>query len=62
MHRFFISNYLYKNEQNYSHQNILSTDISAGIWKQLFLAISYEGTFEKQNTWSRILLDLTTRF
>jgi hypothetical protein len=42
-------------------QNILSADISSKIWKQFFLSISYEGTFEKQNTWGRFLLDLTTR-
>lgn len=58
---------------NYSHnkyiflfgdlkQNILSVDLSARIWNQLFLNLSYEGTFQDQSTWGRFLLDLTFRF
>jgi len=43
-------------------QNILSVDLSTKIWQQIYLTLSYEGTFQQQNTWGRFLLDLTTRF
>lgn len=43
-------------------QDILSANLSTRIWQQIYLTLSYEGTFQQQSTWGRILLDLTTRF
>jgi hypothetical protein len=43
-------------------QDILSADLSTKIWQQVYLTLSYEGTFQQQSTWGRFLLDLTARF
>ena len=43
-------------------QNILSADLSAKIWQQVYLTLSYEGTFQQQSMWGRFLLDFTARF
>ena len=43
-------------------QNILSADLSARIWQQVYLTLSYEGTFQQQSMWGRFLLDFTARF
>ena len=43
-------------------QNNLTLDLSGRIIEQLFLSCSYEGIFEEQMNYSRILIDLSLRF
>jgi hypothetical protein len=43
-------------------QNILSSDLSFILFGSLNLSINYEGVFESSNTFSRLFIDLTTRF
>jgi hypothetical protein len=44
------------------NQNNLSIDLSGRILDQLYLSWSYEGVFEKQMNYSRVLVDLSLRF
>lgn len=44
------------------NQNNLSVDLSGRILDQLYLSWSYEGVFEKQMNYSRVLVDLSLRF
>lgn len=44
------------------NQNNLSIDLSGRIINQLYLSFSYEGIFEAQMNYSRILVDLSLRF
>lgn len=43
-------------------QNNLSIDLSGRILDQLYLSCGYEGVFEKQMSYSRLLVDLSLRF
>ncbi|MBU1100940.1 MAG: hypothetical protein KKA84_11110 [Bacteroidetes bacterium] len=43
-------------------QNILSLDLTTTLSKILFLSANYEGTFQENNTYSRLFLNLTYRF
>ena len=43
-------------------QNIFSSDLSFLLFGSLSLSINYEGVFESSNTFSRLFIDLTTRF
>lgn len=43
-------------------QDIASLDLSFRIFSTSFLSISYEGTFEQKNTYSRMYISLSTRF
>ncbi len=42
-------------------QNIFSLDVFFGIFKKLYINFNYEGTFQNQNTDSRIIMGLTQR-
>lgn len=44
------------------NQNNLSVDLSGRVFDQLYLSLSYEGVFEKQMNYSRVLVDLSLRF
>jgi hypothetical protein len=44
------------------NQNIFSSDLSFILFGSLSLSINYEGVFESSNTFSRVFIDLTTRF
>jgi len=44
------------------NQNNLSVDLSGRIMEQLYLSCSYEGVFEAQMNYSRVLIDLSLRF
>jgi len=54
--------YQYTSISNQIEQNIIASDISILLFKNLNLSINYEGVFEKANTYSRFFIDLTTRF
>ena len=43
-------------------QNIFSSDLSFLLFGSLSLSINYEGVFESSNTFSRLFIDLTSRF
>lgn len=59
-----LRNTLYKftNSTSNLNQNSIEADLSTPIYNKLFFSISYEGAFEKNNTYNRILLGLTQRF
>ncbi|HEY4754822.1 MAG TPA: hypothetical protein VIH28_02085 [Ignavibacteriaceae bacterium] len=44
------------------NQNNLSVDLSGRIMEQLYFSCSYEGVFEAQMNYSRVLIDLSLRF
>lgn len=54
--------YQYTSVSNQIEQNIIASDISILLFKNLNLSINYEGVFEKANTFSRFFIDLTARF
>jgi hypothetical protein len=54
--------YGYVNIDSGAPQNIAEASLNWNIYKKLALSVSYEGTFEKSNTYSRIYLNLTQRF
>jgi len=56
------SDYKLINSSYNSSQNIFSVDISARINRLLFLSLSYEGIFEKKNSFGRIFVGIITRF
>lgn len=43
-------------------QNIGSLDLSFRIYSTSFLSLTYEGTFEQKNTYTRLYINLSTRF
>ena len=54
--------YNYLSSVSKLNQNNLSIDFSGRIIEKLYLTCSYEGIFEKQMNYSRILIDLSLRF
>jgi hypothetical protein len=54
--------YNYLSSASKLSQNNLTLDLSGRIIEQLFLSCSYEGIFEEQMNYSRILIDLSLRF
>jgi len=54
--------YNYLSSVSKLNQNNLSVDLSGRIIDQLYLSCSYEGIFEEQLNYSRVLVDLSLRF
>src|SRR3972149_6271290 len=54
--------YNYLSSVSKLNQNNLSVDLSGRIIDQLYLSCSYEGIFEEQLHYSRVLVDLSLRF
>ncbi len=54
--------YHFSYTSNKLEQNSINFDFSTRIIDKIFLNAGYEGTFEKERTYGRILFDLSTRF
>jgi len=55
-------NYDYKSSSYSLNQNIINVDLTIQLFAKIFLSTNYEGTYENVRTYSRIFLNLTTRF
>lgn len=57
-----ITDYKYLNNPAALKQSSIGLDLSSRIIDNIFLSLGYEGTFEAERTYGRVLLDLSTRF
>lgn len=56
------TDYKYLNNPNSLKQSSIGLDLSSRIISNIFLSLGYEGTFEAERTYGRVILDLSTRF
>ncbi|NCS88044.1 MAG: hypothetical protein AUK34_00365 [Ignavibacteria bacterium CG2_30_36_16] len=54
--------YKFSYNSNSLEQNNINVDASARIIENIFFSLGYEGIFEKEKTYGRILFDVSTRF
>jgi hypothetical protein len=54
--------YSYFNSEISTHQNMAELNLSWHIYKKLSLSLNYEGTFEKDNKYNRLYINVTQRF
>jgi len=54
--------YKFSYNSNSLEQNNINVDASARIIEDIFFSLGYEGIFEKEKTYGRILFDVSTRF
>jgi len=54
--------YSFYTNENSVAQNMAEINLNWNIYKKLLFSVYYEGTFERQNKYSRIYLNLTQRF
>lgn len=57
-----ITDYKYLNNPAALKQSSVGLDLSSRIIDNIFLSLGYEGTFEAERTYGRVILDLSTRF
>jgi hypothetical protein len=51
----------YTNESSLA-QNMAEVNLNWNIWKKLLMSLYYEGTFERQNQFNRVYINVTQRF
>ena len=54
--------YLYRNSEMGLAQNVFEANLYWQVYRKLSLSVYYEGTFEDQDTYNRVYINISQRF